>query len=70
MLHNQTSTDVAMHLRNLTNASRLERTGDHPALRRLGERAYDHNYVWLEEHQIQFVYDRVQKCYVEVVEDD
>lgn len=68
MLHKQTSTDIAQRLRNLTNASRLQRYGDHPAMRQLGESAYNQIYQWLEEHHIRFEYDRHNECYVEVEE--
>ena len=61
-----TSQDVADHLCHLTHASRLEQRGDIPALRQLGRQAYHRHYAWLEEHGIDFVYDREARCYVEI----
>lgn len=60
--------EVQFYLRKLTSASRLEQfwRSRNVELRREAEDAYREADTWLLEHGVQSVYDRVQRCYVEV----
>lgn len=60
--------EIRFYLRRLTSASRLEQfwRSRNVELRREAEDAYREADTWLLEHGVTSVYDRVQRCYVEV----